>query len=58
MFVLCMFLVDSERDRESEVEPELTEERRERSRGNSCSCAEDWSDSTELVLGYLLHKIY
>lgn len=50
--------MDSERDRESEVEPELTEERRERSRGNSCSCAEDWSDSTELVLGYLLHKIY
>ena len=45
--------VDSERDMESEAEPELMEERMERSMGNSCSCTEDWSDSTELVLGYL-----
>lgn len=44
---------DSERDMESEAEPELMEERMERSIGNSCSCTEDWSDSTELVLGYL-----
>ena len=49
---------DRERDIESEAEPELMEERMERSIGNSCSCTEDWSDSTELVLGYLEFMLY
>jgi hypothetical protein len=31
-------------------------DRMERSKGNSCS--EDWSDSTELVLGGYLHQFF
>ena len=45
--------VEADMERDIESEPELMEERIERSIGNSCSCTEDWSDSTELVLGYL-----
>ena len=37
----------------SDVEVELMDDLMDKSSGNSCSCIDDWSDSTELVLGYL-----